>query len=74
MLLTTLGALIYKAFQFFAAGDSQGIILGIICTVLIGLALYIAIQARDVLLFLKSEGKNLTGSHPGWAETNQRQP
>ncbi len=52
MLLTTVAALIYQMFGFFDTGNYT---LGILSVILIVLAVFIAFEARDVLLFIKAE-------------------
>jgi carbon starvation protein len=67
MLLTTIGALIFKMIGFFAMGTFQGYLLGGVSLLLTGLAIYIALEARDVLLFIKGKRKPITDSHPAWS-------
>jgi carbon starvation protein len=67
MLLTTIGALIFKMIGFFAMGTFQGYLLGSVSLLLTGLAIYIALEARDVLLFVKGKRKPIADSHPAWS-------
>ncbi len=66
MLLTTIGALIFEMTSFFAMGTSRGYLLGGVSVILTALALYIAFEARDVLLFIKGRRKPIVDLHPAW--------
>lgn len=66
MLLTTVGALTFQMIGFFKAGSATGYLLGSVSVVLTALALYIAFEARDVLLFLKGKRDLIENPHPAW--------
>lgn len=66
MLLTTVGALTFKMIGFFKTGGATGYLLGGVSVVLTVLALYIAFEARDVLLFLKGKRDLIENPHPAW--------
>lgn len=66
MLLTTVGALTFKMIGFFKTGSATGYLLGSVSVVLTALALYIAFEARDVLLFLKGKRDLIENPHPAW--------
>lgn len=66
MLLTTIGALLFQLIGFMTLGTFQGYLLGGVSAVLTGLAVYIALEARDVLLFVKGKRKPLIDPHPAW--------
>lgn len=66
MLLTTIGALIFEMIGFFTMGSATGYLLGSVSVVLTALALYIAFEARDVLLFLKGKRSPIKNPHPAW--------
>lgn len=68
MLLTTIGALIFQMFGFFRQNTFQGYLLGAVALMLVGLAIYIAIEAKDILLHLKSTRKPITDPHPAWGD------
>lgn len=67
MLLTTVGALTFKMIGFFKMGSATGYLLGSVSVVLTALALYIAFEARDVLLFLKGKRDLMEDPHPAWS-------
>jgi carbon starvation protein len=66
MLVTTIAALIYKMIDFFGKGGSNNYILGTISIVLIILSIYIALEAKDILFFIKGKRKPITDGHPAW--------
>jgi carbon starvation protein len=67
MLVTTIAALIYKMVEFFGAGGSNNYILGSISIVLIILSIYVALEAKDILLFIKGKRKEILDGHPAWS-------
>lgn len=67
MLLTTVGALTFTMIGFFKMGSATGYLLGSVSVVLTALALYIAFEARDVLLFLKGKRDLIENPHPAWS-------
>ncbi len=67
MLLTTVGALTFTMIGFFKMGSTTGYLLGSVSVVLTALALYIAFEARDVLLFLKGKRDLIEYPHPAWS-------
>jgi carbon starvation protein len=66
MLLTTIAALIYQMTGFFGGGE-KNYALGVISLILVGLSIYIVLEARDVLLFIKGRRAPITDSHPAWS-------
>jgi len=66
MLITTIAALIYKMTQFFGSGPENNYVLGVISVVLIILSIYVALEAKDILLFIKGKRKPITDRHPAW--------
>jgi len=66
MLVTTIGALIYKSIHFLGSGGSNGIVLAVVSMVLVILAIYISYEAKDVLFFLKNNRKPVKDQHPAW--------
>ncbi len=68
MLITTMGALIYQMIGFFGSGTAQGYLLGAVSLMLVTLAIYIAFEAKDILLFMKSNRHEISDSHPAWSE------
>lgn len=67
MLVTTIGALIFNMTGFFALGTARGYLLGCVSVILTALALYIAFEARDVLMFLKRKRDPIVDPHPAWS-------
>lgn len=66
MLLTTIAALLYKMTEFFISGGANNIVLGVISLILVGLSIYIVLEARDILLFMKGKREPLKDIHPAW--------
>jgi len=66
MLLTTVAALAYKMIEFFGKGGANNLVLGTISLVLVCLSIYIALEAKDILFFLKSKRKPIKDIHPAW--------
>jgi carbon starvation protein len=66
MLFTTVGALTFEMIGFFTMGSATGYLLGSVSVVLTALALYIAFEARDVLLFIKGKRSPIENPHPAW--------
>lgn len=66
MLITTIGALFYKMTQFFGGGGANNYVLGVISIILIILSIYVALEAKDVLLFIKGKRHPIVDSHPAW--------
>ncbi|UCC79695.1 MAG: carbon starvation protein A [Candidatus Zixiibacteriota bacterium] len=66
MLVTTIVALCYKMIEFFGKGGSNNYVLGSVSVVLIILAIYVALEAKDILLFIKGRRKPITDAHPAW--------
>jgi carbon starvation protein len=68
MLITTIGALIFQMTEFFGWGTFQGYLLGGVSLILISLAVYIALEAKDMLLLLKKSEIPIADIHPAWRE------
>jgi carbon starvation protein len=66
MLITTIGALIYKMTQFFGSGPENNYTLGAVSIILIVLSIYVALEAKDILFFIKGKREPILDSHPGW--------
>ncbi len=66
MLITTVGALCYKMIEFFGKGGSSNYVLGSISIILIILSIYVALEAKDILLFIKGKRKTIADAHPAW--------
>jgi carbon starvation protein len=66
MLITTIGALFYKMTQFFGGGGANNYVLGTISIILIILSIYVALEAKDILFFIKGKRRPITDSHPAW--------
>lgn len=66
MLITTIGALFYKMTQFFGGGGANNFVLGVVSVILIILSIYVALEAKDILLFIKGKRHPLTDVHPAW--------
>jgi len=66
MLITTIGALFYKMTQFFGGGGANNYVLGVISIILIILSIYVALEAKDILFFIKRKRPPITDSHPAW--------
>lgn len=66
MLITTVGALGYKMIEFFGKGGANNYVLGSLSVILIILAIYVALEAKDILLFMKGKRKAITDGHPAW--------
>ncbi len=67
MLVTTIGALIFKMTGFFAMGTARGYLLGSVSVILTALALYIAFEAKDIFLFIKGKREPIVDQHPAWS-------
>lgn len=68
MLVTTIGALIFQMVGFFRSATTQGYVLGVVSLVLVILAVYIAFEARDILLILKDKRSPILDAHPAWQD------
>ncbi|MEE9554078.1 MAG: carbon starvation protein A [candidate division Zixibacteria bacterium] len=68
MLITTMGALIIQMIGFFNSGAPHGYLLGVVSFMLIVLAAYIAIEAKDILLFIKNKRPAISNPHPAWSD------
>lgn len=68
MLLTTIAALIFQMIGFFGKGTAQGIVLGGLSLILVGMAIYIALEAKDILLMIKSKRTPVVDPHPAWLD------
>jgi len=66
MLVTTIAALFYKMTQFFSGGGANNYVLGVISIILIILSIYVALEAKDVLFFIKGKRHPIVDSHPAW--------
>jgi len=66
MLVTTIGALFFKMTQFFGGGGANNYVLGVISIILIILSIYVALEAKDVLFFIKGKRRPIVDSHPAW--------
>lgn len=69
MLITTMGALIYQMIVFFGSGTARGYLLGTVSLMLVTLAIYIAFEAKDILLFMKNSRPEISDSHPAWSKS-----
>ena len=65
MLITTIAALIFQLVDFFASGSY---LLGVVTLILVVLSAYIAVEAKDVLLLLKSKRPPIPDIHPAWSD------
>ncbi|UCE67277.1 MAG: carbon starvation protein A [Candidatus Zixiibacteriota bacterium] len=68
MLVTTIAALCFKMIEFFGKGGSGNYVLGLISIVLIILSIYVALEAKDILFFIKGKRKPITDGHPAWTD------
>jgi carbon starvation protein len=66
MLLTTIGALSLKMFQFFGKGGFGNYVLGSVSVILIILTIYVALEAKDILFFIRGKHKPIADGHPAW--------